>query len=176
MLRTTKGFTIVELLIVIVVIAILAAITIVAYNGVQTRAKGSQASSALKSISKGMRLYAVDNSWSSWPLGNTIDPPATNPSFNRLLSNLPNLGNYISSTMQIDNSDITNITYSNSGTTKAACNGNYNGVNVIVLNVSQAVANSVDNIIDDGDNSCGLVRYDSGNSKLIYSLSYTTAI
>ena len=34
-----KGFTIVELLIVIVVIAILAAITIIAYNGISTRAK-----------------------------------------------------------------------------------------------------------------------------------------
>lgn len=34
-----RGFTIVELLIVIVVIAILATITIVAYNGVQSRAK-----------------------------------------------------------------------------------------------------------------------------------------
>jgi prepilin-type N-terminal cleavage/methylation domain-containing protein len=33
-----RGFTIVELLIVIVVIAILAAITIVAYNGIQSRA------------------------------------------------------------------------------------------------------------------------------------------
>ena len=36
-----KGFTIVELLIVIVVIAILAAITIVAYNGIQARARAS---------------------------------------------------------------------------------------------------------------------------------------
>ena len=36
MIRTDKhGFTIVELLIVIVVIAILAAITVVAYNGIQ---------------------------------------------------------------------------------------------------------------------------------------------
>ncbi len=34
-----RGFTIVELLIVIVVIGILAAITIVAYNGVQSRAR-----------------------------------------------------------------------------------------------------------------------------------------
>ena len=34
MKKTSSGFTIVELLIVIVVIAILAAITIVAYNGI----------------------------------------------------------------------------------------------------------------------------------------------
>ena len=34
-----KGFTIVELLIVIVIIGILAAITIVAYNGIQQRAQ-----------------------------------------------------------------------------------------------------------------------------------------
>jgi type IV pilus assembly protein PilA len=38
-----RGFTIVELLIVIVVIAILAAITIVAYNGIQQRARNTSA-------------------------------------------------------------------------------------------------------------------------------------
>ena len=37
-----RGFTIVELLIVIVVIAILAAITIVAYNGVTSRANAAK--------------------------------------------------------------------------------------------------------------------------------------
>lgn len=40
-MKKERGFTIVELLIVIVVIAILAAITIVAYNGIQQRAKNS---------------------------------------------------------------------------------------------------------------------------------------
>ena len=38
-----KGFTLVELLIVIVVIAILAAISIVAYNGIQQRSRDSAA-------------------------------------------------------------------------------------------------------------------------------------
>lgn len=56
-----RGFTIVELLIVIVVIAILAAITIVAYNGIQERARASSASSALNQATKKLSLYQVDN-------------------------------------------------------------------------------------------------------------------
>lgn len=58
---THKGFTIVELLIVIVVIAILAAITIVAYNGVQQRAKNSQVVSGVNAYIKALHLYKVDN-------------------------------------------------------------------------------------------------------------------
>ena len=46
--RTQRGFTIVELIIVIVVIAILAAVTLVAYNGVISQARQSAAKSALQ--------------------------------------------------------------------------------------------------------------------------------
>lgn len=57
-----SGFTIVELLIVIVVIAILAAISIVAYTGIQNRARASEVSSALSQAKKKLELYKVDNS------------------------------------------------------------------------------------------------------------------
>ena len=56
-----QGFTIVELLVVIVVIAVLAAITIVAFNGIQKRAQTSSVSSSLSNATKKIKLYQVDN-------------------------------------------------------------------------------------------------------------------
>ena len=56
-----KGFTIVELLIVIVVIGILAAITVVAYNGIQSRTKITKSQSDLTSMQKLLSLYHADN-------------------------------------------------------------------------------------------------------------------
>ncbi len=54
-----KGFTIVELLIVVVVIAILAAITIVSYNGITERARASMATAELNNIAKAMARYKM---------------------------------------------------------------------------------------------------------------------
>jgi prepilin-type N-terminal cleavage/methylation domain-containing protein len=59
--KNQSGFTIVELLIVVVVIAILAAITIVSYNGIQNRAKQSTAQSAASQGAKKINLWLVDN-------------------------------------------------------------------------------------------------------------------
>lgn len=60
--KNEQGFTIVELLIVIVVIAILAAITIVAYNGIQGRARDSSADSMAATLSKKAKAYYTINS------------------------------------------------------------------------------------------------------------------
>ena len=56
-----QGFTIVELVIVIVVIAILAAISIVAYNGIQQRARDTQRKSDVATLTKALELYYTDN-------------------------------------------------------------------------------------------------------------------
>jgi prepilin-type N-terminal cleavage/methylation domain-containing protein len=55
------GFTIVELLIVIVVIGILAAITVVAYNNVQSKSRDSSRIAKVKSMEKAIELYKTDN-------------------------------------------------------------------------------------------------------------------
>lgn len=57
----SRGFTIVELLIVIVIIAILAAITIVAYTGITTRANASAAKSNAETVAKVAAAYAADD-------------------------------------------------------------------------------------------------------------------
>ena len=59
-IKHQKGFTIVELLIVIVVIAILAAISIVAYNGIQTRAENTKTINGVTAYAKALSLYAAD--------------------------------------------------------------------------------------------------------------------
>src|SRR6478609_6701362 len=65
-----RGFTIVELLIVIVVIGILAAITIVAYNGIQARGYDATVNSDMSALAKQLEITKVDSSDSNYPYGN----------------------------------------------------------------------------------------------------------
>jgi prepilin-type N-terminal cleavage/methylation domain-containing protein len=60
-LNSESAFTIVELLIVIVIIGILAALVIVAFNGVEARARDTKRKTDLSLIKKALQLYGTDN-------------------------------------------------------------------------------------------------------------------
>ncbi len=64
-----QGFTLVELLIVIVVIAILAAITIVAFGGIQNRANNTSVQADLRNTFSSIKQYEIVNG--SYPTGNS---------------------------------------------------------------------------------------------------------
>ena len=68
MRKNTSGFTLVELLITIVVIAILAAISVVAFNGIQERARDTQRDHDISIIAKALEMYYSEHS--SYPLIN----------------------------------------------------------------------------------------------------------
>ena len=61
-LKNSRGFTIVELLIVIIVIAILATLVITAYNGVQAKARDVKRQGDANSVQKAAEAYNADNS------------------------------------------------------------------------------------------------------------------
>lgn len=161
-----RGFTIVELLIVIVVIAILAAITIVAYNGIQQRAQVTALYSGIKQVDKSFHLFLTERGDSAWPLDGVIDPKVgsnvtiaaliKDTTFNQYLQQIPNSG--------------TNWFYDNDGDTLTA--GNISGgVNLCIDSITPAVAQALDNQEDDGVLTTGNIRYNG--SRLYYSLSTT---
>ncbi len=59
--RTSRGFTIVELLIVIVVIGILAGLVLNSYSGAQRSARNAQTAVAVQAYRKGLIAYSIIN-------------------------------------------------------------------------------------------------------------------
>lgn len=75
-MKRTKGFTLIELMIVVAIIGILSAIAIPAYTDYVTRAKISEATSTLADLRVKMEQYYLDNR--TYPTGGcvVVVPPA----------------------------------------------------------------------------------------------------
>jgi prepilin-type N-terminal cleavage/methylation domain-containing protein len=114
-IRVHHGFTIVELLIVIVVIGILAAITLVAYGGIQERARFSSMRSDLASMNKAIRLYHAQ--YGSYPITPGTGPGCTSDQWcgwdqatgNNFIPNI--VPEFASVTPQLPASNVNNDTY-----------------------------------------------------------------
>ncbi len=167
--RTSRGFTLVELIIVIVVIGILAAIILVAYSGVTESAKAASIADGLKKFEKAVRLVAVDNGYSSWPSDTNI-PAGYTASIPNMIAHVPNFNKYMQSAPNIADISAASWRYDNDGNTYDGCSAYGTGVNVYVAGLSdKAMAQRVDDIMDDGNLECGRVRWSSNN--LLYNLS-----
>ena len=71
-LRNQKGFTIVELLIVIVVIGILAALVLNAFSGVQAKARDTKRQTDIRAISSQLEAWYNGGGNGSYPLNNAL--------------------------------------------------------------------------------------------------------
>ncbi|MDB5168600.1 MAG: hypothetical protein JWO55_858 [Candidatus Saccharibacteria bacterium] len=170
-MKKTVGYTIVEMMIVVVVIGILAAITTVSYRYVQDRAKAAALADGAKAVEDAFRMFTTKNGHATWP----IDDPLTgtnNSTINEIIA-ATNLKNYLKSAPVISSMPTTTWTYDNDGDARlpTACDTSWSGVNLVMSNVPDSVAKELDRSIDDGNTSCGRVRKANANV-VMYQLSF----
>ncbi len=119
----SRGFTIVELLIVIVVIAILAAITIVAYNGITKNANASAAASNAQGVKDFANIFAGDDTNASGRYPDASEITTGTSTY----GNLPKGINVVTTipTSSSTKTDISYIAKGTSGNATGACIGYY---------------------------------------------------
>lgn len=169
-----RGFTIVELLIVVVVIAILAVITIVVYNGIQSRGSASRVATNIKNIEKALVMYKNATGASTW----TVDSDPSwhggttgNPGISEIINYNAVFKEFLSQAPSATDLGTTSPwRYDNDNDTYNGCSASGSGVNIVAQNATNTeVALAVDKAIDDGDLACGKVRM--VGTSFMYSVS-----
>jgi len=159
MIRTRQdGFTLVELLIVIVVIGILAAISIIAYSGVSTRAQNAAVLQNVSEWSQVLQVYKTNNG--TYPtLSN--DPPTTclgtdYPAANGFAANTCYIG---SATVTLDTSFFTAVKTVSTvpgGSTPVVTLSNGDKVRGLMYGPNQSFNSVLIGWYFSGDQSCGI--------------------
>lgn len=169
------GFTIVELLIVIVVIGVLATIGVVSYGGAQDRARAAAIAEKLSNIKDAFSLYGAKEQTTTWPYEDTFGQGA-NPTMNSIVANT-SLGNYMETLDPVPGYPNSAYIYDNDSTDPDEafddCGQTLDGVNIRISNTEQQLAQVLDNTIDDGDLNCGQVRWITADNMIKYILSET---
>lgn len=116
MRKSVSGFTIVELLIVIVVIAILATISVVAYNGIQNRAYDSSVQSDLKALATKLELFKAGSASSTYPDPGLLNTDVLNFRATKNAYRITGLGQNLSYCYATDNASYVVVALSKAGT------------------------------------------------------------
>ena len=176
-----KGFTLVELAVVIVVIALLAAMTVVSYINVQNNARAMAMIADFKHIDEAMRLYSQKHGLEAWPVDTSpLLTGTSDPNVASIIANpATDFKQYLGSIDAVKSSgvsglaylyDMDNDTYTGCSATMLA------GVNILVQGKTpKVIAQYIDDAIDDGNLSCGSVTYVTSTQALRVNLSKTPA-
>lgn len=175
MRKSVNGFTIVELLIVIVVIGILASISVVAYTGIQARAQAAAIVSGINATEKAFNIYRAVSGTGNWwrETDANLRSGASDSSIANIIANNPDFADYLQEAPSAEGLGTSSQwAYDNDGDTYNGCSAASSGVGIYVAGVTDTdVALAVDDAIDDGNLSCGKMRLWTTSNRLIYSLA-----
>ena len=165
-----QGFTIVELLIVIVVIGILAALVLNTISGVQKRARAASMADGISKVDKAFKTWMIAEGYTTWPRETMFS--TANPTLEQMRSE-SSFSDHLQEAPVISGVDSEPWAYDNDNDIKPPnCGDKYNGVNLVIKPVNDRdMALMVDEQLDDGDFDCGKIRV-TGDNRLFYSLSY----
>ncbi len=124
----SRGFTIVELLVVIVVIGILAAITIVSYTGITTKANTAAGQSEANAAAAKINIYSVDTAYGMPTTYGSINNSSSNTSYYAAGINFTTASNNVAMSTKPAQPDA--IDFSLCGTASAAAATSYATITV----------------------------------------------
>jgi prepilin-type N-terminal cleavage/methylation domain-containing protein len=162
------GFTIVELLIVVVIVAILATLSIIVYGEVKTRAQASAIASDLRATHKALSAYKVLSGTDSWWIDTDAalsGSTAGNPRISTIIAAQPELAKLLKEAPTKNGFNTPNDWfYDNDGDAYGGCSASTAGTSIIIFNPQNpALMQAIDTAVDDGNLSCGTVRLAGGN-------------
>lgn len=150
------------------IIGILAALVVVAYNGIQQRAQATSVVDAIQKYKRSIKAYAVTAGYETWPRETDFNGSG-NPALNTIAadSRYSDLIYPVKSSFGVTTSLL--WFYDNDGDTApgsptCSVTGPGQGVSIIIPGLAQSTAQSIDQLKDDGDLSCGNIRFQTGGN------------